>query len=502
MSLPSLTQCRDAVIKRLLGGVPRPAGTGPRRDYLSISVLSALAILATLMLVRLVINISYPYPIDNGEGCVLDTAWHASKGIPIYGLIHSPPYHFTVYTPLFPYLGGLLMYLFGPTPYAFRITSAVFFIGAVFLVYLFVRRETRLWTAGLVAALFLFVERSFVMRSGYAVTDFPAIFFSLLGLYLWIRGGASRYWAVVAFTAAFFSKQSAVLAPAAAFLSLFLQGKRRSTVALAGAYCALMAAGFGICHLLFGEAFFVNAFQYAGVAHFNKRWAVTRVEDFMLANFAPVAAWLVFATMAWHRKRLLLPVLYVFFGFLASFSVGRVGASRSYFFDFAAGLSLIVGLLWPSVVAQTKMRAAATLTIAVTAAQIVAIMTGVWLGHWRLGDRTPVDLEHDAAISEAYMNNTGTVLCRDQGFAVAARADSLAIDMFKLWQLVQAGVVPREVFLRPVRNHEFPMIVMLNYDDKGKLFTGYLREAVIKYYRLAYVKHDNFYMIPREDDSS
>jgi len=477
-------------------------GPGVRRDYLTIGALAFLSILTVGMLIRLWLNSLYPYPIDNGEGCILGAAWHSACGKPIYGYVDAPPYHFNVYTPLLLYVGGLTMRLWGATPLPMRILSSLFLIGAAAMIFLFVRRYTASWKAGLVAGLFLFVERHYFARAPYAVTDFPAIFFSLLGLYLWTGADKSKYWALAAFALAFFSKQNAVIAPAAALLALFLEGRRVQSLRLAGLYCAFLAAGFGVCYAVFGRAFFTDVLMYVGVADFKFGVGAQRVADTAMLCIAPFAAWVIYATVAWRDKRLLLPVLYTLFGFLSAFTNGRDGASRSYMFDFVAGLSIMLGLMWPAAMRRAKTARFVPPVLLIAAVQAVFIFAGFTHNFWRLCDKTRYDLRHDAALSTAYKTHSGMVFCCHQGFAPGARAENLANDLFKLGQMVNAGVVSRDVFLKPIRNREFSMIIMDERDSPRLLFTGYLREAVLKYYTVEHEEYGELFLVPGRQGSS
>ena len=134
-------------------------------------------------------------------------------------------------------------------------------LGAAVFVYLCVRRLGGSVTAAAIAALLLPVERFVVKRSGLAICDFSALLFSMMGLWLWFCAGRRRYLAVLAFVLAYFGKQSAVVAPLAAFAGLVFE-RNGVTAKRALLFPALwvvgVAAGLAFVTALLGKAYILN----------------------------------------------------------------------------------------------------------------------------------------------------------------------------------------------------------------------------------------------------
>jgi len=458
-----------------------------------------MAILAGLLAVRLWTHIRYPFPLDLGEGTVISSAWFAGRGEPVYRAILQPPYIFTIYNPLLVYLGALVFRVFGWHLAGLRIITSAFFIGSAVVVYRFVVNQTGVRTAGVAAALFLVVERHFFSRAGYAVTDFPAIFFSLLGLYFWRLGGRRRYWAIAAFSLAFFSKQTSVAAAAAAIVSMYLEGRRGESVRLLGLLALAIGAGFAICALFFGRIFFVNTIQYPRVAPFSGAAALRGV-GVALGLYAFVAGgWLWMLARARRDRGLLLAALYVLFGLLFSFAVGRQGASRSYFFDFAAGLSIVAGYMWAWMRQHWAAGGRAALAAAAVALQMVLIVTGTTYGISPMSDKTRSDFLRDSAVKAMFVEHPGVILCRDGGFEPGTEATGATNDLCKMLQLMGAGALPRDIFLRPAEQGVFSAAIVPGRQGGESSFGAGLLEALETNYVVDHEVLGEKFFVPRRE---
>ena len=485
------------------------AGGGPPGSFLRRRATAAaavpLAVLVCLLAVRTGCNVAYPFALDPGEGTVLASAWEAAEGRPVYNAVGKPPWVVTVYNPLFIYLGAWAFDIAGPVPAAVRAVAVLFLAGTTVLIYLIVLRETRLPKAALVAALFFFASRPFYIRAGYAVTDYPGLFFSLAGLLLWRKGGRARIAALAAFALAFMSKQSFLAAPAAAFLSLVLEGKRRETILLFALFAAITGACVAACGLVFGQPYFTNALYYARVTPFHALRGLHRLA--LAAAFAPVilAGW---AVLAWQARRtgsLILPAAYVLFGLLVGLAAGSVGSSIAYFFDLAAALSIVCGLLWARALAAFEgswARTAAALAafqLAVTAAGVlpVAPRRMPWSNVKPLGNKTARDLAEDRAVAGAFRTGTGIVFHRAAGYAIGTRAVEAANDAYKLKQLIGEGVLPADLFTQPIRNRAFSTIIVPKDEGPWHLFSEQLHEAIEEHYVLDHESANHLFYVPR-----
>ena len=470
---------------------------GHRRDYISSAVVLGLLILTALLGVRIWSTVSYPYVLDTGEGTALSAAFRISEGGAVYAEIGDPPHFFTTYNPVLPYLCGLAYKVFGPAHAAPRLVAVLFYVGTGLVIYLFIRRETALRSAALVAALFFLVERHLYSRAGYAVTDYPGLFFSVLGLYLWRGGGRLQYAAVISFAVAFFSKQTSLMAAAAAFSALFLEGRRTRSVGLFGIFLLTVGAGIAVGRMLWGHGFIVNTLYYAFTGPFDARMSLYRVTITAVLYAAPIAAWIVYAWKCFKDKRLRLPVLYVFFALVLACTSGKVGASRSYFFDMAAALSIIVGLLWARVNSRIIAGRVPAWLVAAIGFQMFLIGVAFSYGLSVTGERTRSDFEHDAAVVEAFDSNEGMILYREPGFDINTTAQNVSNDTYKLSQLIRDGVLSSDILVKPVREKAFSMVIMRDKETAWKLFTDELRGEVLANYEVLYETAGEVFLVPK-----
>ncbi|MHC4712782.1 MAG: ArnT family glycosyltransferase [Planctomycetota bacterium] len=478
-------------------------GVGPGRDRITPVVVCALALLALLTAVRIYSHVSYPFAVDIGEGVVIDSVWAAHRGEHIYNFIgEKPPYVLTVYNPLLVYIGDVVVSVVGPRIWALRTVAVAFHLGCALVLYLFARRETGSRAAGLVGALFFLVERHIYYRAGYFVTDWPALFFSLLGLYLWRRGGHGRYVAVFSFALAFLSKQPALVAAAAAFVSLFLEKKRVESVLLAVGFALLIAAGIAGCVLLFGEAYLVNIFRYASIAPFLWSNALYSVGVTLVLYFVPVISGFFFARRAFRDPRLILPVVYFAFAFVTAFAVGRLGASRSYLFDLAAALSILVALVWRRVMEKARWGRLNVFLGLVLVAQLFLIALGTGYRLRPHGDKTRSDLAKDIAISEAFQSTDGVILTRETGFYFNSRAKPMSNDPYKIYLMINAGYIPPDTLSAPVRDKDFSLVIMPLAKEPWALFEEGLRREVLLHYEPVKEASGLLFLTPRTTDTS
>lgn len=473
-----------------------------RRQYSLVVAGTALvlAVLGGFFIVRSITHMSYANTSNGGEAVVLTNGWRAAGGHSVYGMIEEPPFAFCIYGPVMPYLAGLTMYIFGPTFVVIRLLSLAACLGSGLVIFLFVRRETFSSSAGLVAVLVALGVRYLSWIPASAVVDYPALFFSLLGLYLWRGGGRRQYVALAAFVVAFFTKQAALAAAAAAFMALFLEGRRGRAVLLFGLFLLGIGLGLAVCRAAFGRAYFVNTFSYVRFAPFYVSTMVRRVGAAIVVFAAPFGWWLYMAAKSYRRRRLLLVVLYVLFALSVALTSGRDGAGRQYLFEFAAGMGIVSGLLWKAIAVRAReSRLGWPVTVA-AALQLCLFLGGSLHGSHFPGAMDKRFRERQAGVAKAFRENSGIMVSAYNAMDVGAESRNFTSDPFKFAQLVQAGVISKEKFVEPIRQRLFSMIILPGVDQsKGQwmLFDERTRETVAANYDFAYEVHGNLFFLPK-----
>jgi 4-amino-4-deoxy-L-arabinose transferase-like glycosyltransferase len=173
-----------------------------------------------------------PYSRDYGEGVVLAlTRLLAEQGnyfrpVDDYPMVHGN------YPPVFLLLSAAAFRLFGPSLAATRLLSVASTVAVMAVVYAIVRQRWRDRALALCAALLVVAPWFVVTWAPLGRVDMLACLFSMAGLWLFAHEGAGwRRWAAAAcFVLGVFTKQTALLAPAAALLSLMRdpEGRRRA----------------------------------------------------------------------------------------------------------------------------------------------------------------------------------------------------------------------------------------------------------------------------------
>lgn len=171
----------------------------------------------------------FPYEIDGEEGFVFNQAADMFFGRSIYTPIDQPPYLVGNYPPVFPWLVSRLMRAetFG-LPFA-RVMVLSFALAVINLSVLHVFWRTRRVLPALLAPLLFLVSYESNLWLCFVRVDIPALAFTMAGLFIFLNGEAPITAAVAGllFAAAGFTKQTAVLAPAACIVGMLLHDRPR-----------------------------------------------------------------------------------------------------------------------------------------------------------------------------------------------------------------------------------------------------------------------------------
>jgi len=189
------------------------------------ALLAALLFQAGMFLLRLFLDITFPYPLDYGEGIALDRAIALANGGSLYLPMDRPPYTSWNFPPLYAWICALGARWVGPG-FAFgRLVSAASILVTAACVYLLARRHvegevpgaSRIW--GLVAALLYLGSTPVIIWGALMRVDSLAIALGLSG-YTAVVTGLSPVLAGLLFGAAILCKQSVVAGLLAAGLML------------------------------------------------------------------------------------------------------------------------------------------------------------------------------------------------------------------------------------------------------------------------------------------
>jgi len=428
---------------------------------------------------KAVLYLRSPYSRDYGEGCILAMVQLLDERGTYFMDLHAYPYVHLNYPPVFPVLVWPFQRWLGPTLWVPRLLSTLSTLGIVAAVYGIARAlgHRRAWAAALAG---LALCPWFVQTWGpLARVDMLAIFFSTAGLFAFVRG--ARLGTVFAlFWLAFFTKQNALLAPAAVLLSIALTGPpRRFAGALAG-FAVPLAALFGLLVLATDGEAYRHLVTYTAAAGFD--WSRLGEGYGELALIAWPVLLVVVLALARHPRALARGsaapiVLYWLLAVAGLASIAKEGAVQNYYVEpwiatvlaAAAALPLLADLVRP-------LPRMAVLLIAAT----VALYTHNWA---HLLPRAITYPDRDAGFRrlwEVVRETNGPILSENLAVLVLNHKPVL-VEPFGFLTLSRAGLLRTRPVVRDCEAGVFEVVVV-----EGLLESvPSLRECLEARYRVA-----------------
>lgn len=315
----------------------------PRTTGSRLFLAACLALLAA-GLGRLVLDgLAYlrsPYSRDYGEGVVLALSELLARRGSYFGPIGEYPMVHGNYPPVFIVLAAAALRVFGPTLAATRALSLLSTAALMAVVYAIVGRRGRDRGLALCAAMMLVAPWFVDTWAPLGRVDMLACLFSVAGLGLFGAAGdapPARWWAAGAcFVLGVFTKQTALVAPAAALLSLLRDPASRRLVPRFLAVFALPAGALLLVLVLAtrGEAW-THLVTYTAAADYSLGALRKGYESFLLIS-GPLLA-IILLGLGAGREDLLgrdLPfVLYWVLNLAGLVTTAKAGAAQNYLIE-------------------------------------------------------------------------------------------------------------------------------------------------------------------------
>jgi 4-amino-4-deoxy-L-arabinose transferase-like glycosyltransferase len=448
--------------------------------------------------------VQFPYPLDYGEGPVLDQVLRLSRFENIYREdVTTPPYTISNYPPFFHLLQVPFAWLFGPAFWYGRVLSLVSAILAALMIGLAIHTLTGDRIAAAIAGLTLFTFPYILRWSAFDRVDTLALALSWSGLFAVVRWPDRRrglVLAVILFTAAIYTRQSYGLVGPGTALAWLLQGRRwRQALRLTGWLA-------GVCSVLFlglnwatGGGFFFNIItaNVNALSHTNAMAYGTElsIHSWILilgaAGFLIVERWW-YPTRSWP---LVLP--YVLLSAATIPLAGKEGSSINYFYEPIAALCLATGavLSWP--------RRNYLLKAAVTVLLIIQINT---LARWSRDEYIPLTTSRVNAVLEiAQMERivreaTGPVLSDEYLGLMPLTGRPIYFQPFEFGQLHKANLWEPSPLIAAIERREFPAILLYEPPTGSPLivtrWTLPIRNAIWANYELQTTLADTWIYTP------
>jgi ABC-type sugar transport system permease subunit len=418
--------------------------------------------------------LAFPYPLNYGEGPLLDQVMRLTDLKNIYPTdLSEPPYAVSNYPPLFVLLQAPFVWAFGPELSYGRIISLASTIAAAGLIAATLNAFTRDKTASAAGGL-TFLAVPFVLHwSSLDRVDMLGLALSWGGLYAVVRRPDRRgvVLAALLFVAAIYTRQTyALAAPLAAFVWLLANGYGRRALALATLSGGLSLLLLGALSALTGGGFFfhtvtanANEFRWNQVSY-NLSTMQGLMPLLLIGGVAfvvlglrsrPASWWLVCAYLAGSAA--------------AAFLIGKVGSDVNYLLELSAALALTAGALIARYAARPGVRGALFLVLAAQVTLLVQTSQYVYAGFQAdvIAQRAGL-----ARLEEIVDNSKGPLLADEYAGLLPLDGRRIYLQPFEMTQLQRDGRWDQGPLLKSIERREFSAILIW----KPPYATGIQRE--------------------------
>jgi hypothetical protein len=449
---------------------------GAMRQRFNFTWFRAIAIIALLVLLsqlglaiyefvrHALVALPFPFPLEYGEGAILDQVLRLARGEAIYRAgLSGPPFTLTGDPPLFQLVQTPFARLFGP---AFWYGRAIALIGAL-LAALFIGLTLHAVTGDRVAAaaggLTLLAFPQIMQWSALDHADSLALALSWAGLFVIVRWPDRRRSAALAaalFAAAFYTRLAYGLVAPVTALAWLLQGKRyRHAAALAAWLGGIGLTGFLALNGITAGGFSFNL-GTANAASFSPVGLMAQLTGLLLnawllalgaIGFMVVERWW-YPTRSWP-----LVTPYVLSAAVVLLFVDRSGAGPNLMYQLAAALCLAGGavIAWPG--RGSWLRAGAVLLLALQVN---------WLAAWSRNDIVPITTQRVrmaaeiAHLAQIVQDAAGPVLADEYMGLLPAAGRPLYLQPAEFAQLQRAGRWDASPLIAAIGRREFSAILL------------------------------------------
>ncbi len=449
--------------------------------------------------------LAFPFPLDYGEGPLLDQTLRLARYEAIYrNDFSTPPYTISNYPPLFPLIQAPFAWVFGP---AFWYGRAISILGAVSAA-LFIGLTLHTLTGDRIAAgaggLTLLAFPYILHWSAFNRVDSLALGLSWAGLFAAVRWPDSKKGVLLAglcFTAAVYTRQTyAMTAPLAAMIWLLQVKQRRRALQLAGILGGACLGLFCLLNLATRGGFYANLVT-ANLNTFSWGTVSMRLIDIPMRTSSLMLGSLMFviAERTGERTRswpLVTP--YLAAAFASVLLVCKNGAWVNYLFEPAAALCLATGAIiaWTGKNYWTK--AAAVFLLAWQVNGLVSASREQYV---------PYVMDKVAAVSEVSQlaqlvrEAPGPLLADEYMGLIPLAGRGLYFQPFEFTQLQETGNWDQAAVLASIRRREFSAILLYESANDPALlpsrWTPEMRAAAESCYVLKTKLASTYVYVPR-----
>lgn len=350
----------------------------------------------------------------------------------------------------------------GPNLLAPRVLSLVATLGLLLAASLLLRRAGAGRTAALAAALLIPVPWFVVTWAPLGRVDMLACLLSVLGLLVQERAderrGARRFLAFPLFWLAFFTKQSALLAPAALFIhGLLVRERRRRAVVDLAVFSAGLIVLLGALLVATGGLAWRHLVPFTAAASYE--WDRMRGLGRGFLLLASPLLLVIGCAVASAPRRILANghgryVTYLVLGLISIVTAAKAGAAQNYLIEPWVA-AVLCGLLLAEDLATARHR----LSLLVPAVAVVALLVAGLLDRSKTGKPlVPQDAREFAELRAMIVAAPGPVLSENLSLVVQAGKPVL-VEPFGLGHITRRGLASAERVAADCRAQRFSLII-------------------------------------------
>jgi len=438
------------------------------------------------------IALAFPFPLDYGEGPILDQTLRLAQFENIYrNSFASPPYTVSIYPPLFQLIQVPFAWISGPAFWYGRLISILSAVGAAGLIGLILHTLTGDRIAAAIGGLTLVAFPYLLQGSVLNRVDALALALSLGGLYATVRWPSHRQgpWVTgLLFTAAAFTSPRYVLAaPLTAFVWLWHLEHRREALHLAAIVTGSCLGVFLSLNLITQGGFTLNT-VLANLTSFSW-YPVTGywLNLYLNAGYLMIGclSFIVIERMGEATRSWPLVVPYCLGAALMTLTAGMPNASANDLLEAAAALSLASGafIAWSGESYWLK-----ALLVFVLAIQINVLID------WSRRDYIPAFMNRVADTRELeqlaeYIGEAGDPILADEYMGlIPLDGRRLYFQPFEYKQLQAADLWSESPLIDSIQREEFSVILLyepLEWNAITVRWTPEVRNNIYAHYRLA-----------------
>lgn len=434
--------------------------------------------------------IRYPYPLEYGEGPMLDQVVRLVHGEALYPpAFMRPPYRVTHTPPLFHLAQAPFVTAGGPAFAPGRAASLISALAGVVFLTLIAHRLTSDWMASLIGGFLLLAFPHVTFWSLFSRADTLALALSLAGLYVVLRWSKRRPGLVLAtalFILAIYTRLDFILAgPATAALWLASQRRRREALWLLTGVAGSSLVIFLALNLATAGGFFQHVI-IARLTGFSLFPVIGQfINLFVHAAFVIIGGILFLVlerttepTRSWHFA-----LIYPICAALAGLAAGLPGGDVNSAYELVAAVCVLTAatIAWMS--RNPWLRIAA---LAVVALQLTDLRDWTREDYWPVVAGKMQMRREVAQLAEMMQRAEGDVLADEFNGLLPLQGRRIYIQPAEFMHLHEAGLWSDAALVEAIQRRAFPIIAL--YEPMGgtaqivRRWTPRVRQAIYANY--------------------